>query len=805
MPDGHEAIARIRDLRAHEILDVLSPALFKDWEEITILEREDLDALIQTNTRISEATRAALHDLAAMLDNQLIWCTIREASVIIVGLNKEYYLQSLQVDASTTGLLLCNSRGTVIASNIQLANEKERQDFEENASQYTIKDYKTDDVQTYELYIRNTPGEYAIYLYALAFGVAGVLLAIGVSWLLSRFVEQPINRLTQKFSGKTIEESVKPSRLSIRSRIALVMFISVFIPTVVLNCVLYSVFYSKISSSDRMLADIQTNMVVQTLCTSVGLCEQNKAESMDTILTAVEQGQNFYTSPESGDFFAYYNDFIKYIRYLTLSDAEGNVLYQSRYFNEYKFNQQFIRGLVTKFKQQERRYALYSFREDPYGDNGIVLIDTAKSTRGEDGYLLAFFDSSLLESYKKIGKNIEYIVTDENQQILYDSGYFFDNEEASAELLGSASTDSVRISGTDYQICRADVEIEGLWKVYVFRQMHDVNQFVGHFRLLIVCSLVGASIVILLLSYYLSLRITKGFERLKKSMQHSASDLIYETVKYTGGDEIGGLIQAYNDMIQKIEVLNAEKAQNQMRVHALETLKIRAELQSLQSQVNPHFLFNTLSIISGEAARIKNEKITTVITAITKILRYGLKCEAEVTVGEELDNAEEYVKIQKTRFDDRVKVIMKVDPVLKEHRILKQILEPLVENAFSHGVYECVEGGLVAISIQQDADYMDIRIRDNGIGMSADALSRLRAYMMMEEEPSRAANRLFIKGNGTGLRNVYHRVIKYYDGNAEMGIDSARLKGTTVWIRIRKACTVPVAHEKTAVEDEKKL
>lgn len=136
MPDGHEAIARIRDLRAHEILDVLSPALFKDWEEITILEREDLDALIQTNTRISEATRAALHDLAAMLDNQLIWCTIREASVIIVGLNKEYYLQSLQVDASTTGLLLCNSRGTVIASNIQLANEKERQDFEENASQY---------------------------------------------------------------------------------------------------------------------------------------------------------------------------------------------------------------------------------------------------------------------------------------------------------------------------------------------------------------------------------------------------------------------------------------------------------------------------------------------------------------------------------------------------------------------------------------------------------------------------------------------------------------------------------------------
>ena len=174
-------------------------------------------------------------------------------------------------------------------------------------------------------------------------------------------------------------------------------------------------------------------------------------------------------------------------------------------------------------------------------------------------------------------------------------------------------------------------------------------------------------------------------------------------------------------------------------------------------------------------------------------------------MGEELDNAEEYVKIQKTRFDDRVKVIMKVDPVLKEHRILKQILEPLVENAFSHGVYECVAGGLVAISIQQDADYMDIRIRDNGIGMSADALSRLRAYMMMEEEPSRAANRLFIKGNGTGLRNVYHRVIKYYDGNAEMGIDSARLKGTTVWIRIRKACTVPVAHEKTAVEDEKKL
>lgn len=789
----------IFDLRAEDILKTIPSQLFKDWGETTVIDKNELRKLIDTNRKkqpISNAKINALYKFADLLDGELAWSTVTRSTVISIIINKDYYLKHLEADSSITKLLLCNGSGTTITGNIVNPTVDEIKKIKETGKKYTIENYKTNDMQKYDLYIlTNSDGDSAgVCLLILILGVVFLLISVIFIRMSSKFVVHPIYHLKEAISSINVTRPEKKQagliKISIRGRIFLVMFLSIFIPSMIFSISLYGILYNDVQDRNKTTTNLEKNMAVQTLNTSVNDCTQNITNSMESILVSVTKDEKQEIRLEISDILKYYSSSIKYLKYLTLTNAEGDILYQSKYFNEYAKNQQFIKQITQKFEDYKSEYALFSFTNDSYGDNGIVLVETVKGNSVSSGRLLLFFDSTVLNSFKRVGRNIEYIITDENKQILFDSGYILGNAiDNRSELLVSLRDDTTtNISGIQYQVSTIQIGRKGDWKVYIFKRLDDIQQFIRYFSMLFIYSLAGATLVILILSFIFSLNITKNFNRLKKSMQNSSDNLLYESIDYENNDEIGDLINSYSNMIKRIEILNKENVEQKVREHSLDTLRAQAELQSLQNQINPHFLFNSLSIISGEATKIKNKKIITMITAIAKILRYGLHNAVEVKIQDEVENVQEYIKIQKMRYDDKFDALWEVDNSLLECNILKLIIEPLVENAFNHGIYECIEGGIVRVSIQKIDENIEIVVSDNGIGMSSEILAELREHISADSYQSRP----FIKGNGTGLRNVYQRIRKYYNYEADMKIESLRMKGTTVTISIPYKMTLPL-------------
>jgi len=180
----------------------------------------------------------------------------------------------------------------------------------------------------------------------------------------------------------------------------------------------------------------------------------------------------------------------------------------------------------------------------------------------------------------------------------------------------------------------------------------------------------------------------------------------------------------------------------------------KLELQMLQSQINPHFIYNTLESISMMATIHDDDTTSEMASNLGSILRYGInKTKEEVTVKEEIDNLEKYIYLQDIRFHSVYRIVIQVDPELYSVDIVKLILQPIVENAIYHGMKDIRSGGEILVrGYQTDKKTMIFEVEDNGSGMSAELTRDLNDYI-------NDRNNLF---HSIGLRNVNKRIkIKY--------------------------------------------
>jgi sensor histidine kinase YesM len=248
-----------------------------------------------------------------------------------------------------------------------------------------------------------------------------------------------------------------------------------------------------------------------------------------------------------------------------------------------------------------------------------------------------------------------------------------------------------------------------------------------------------------------------------------------ETGDLTIGEEIGGndeiavLDKQFNQMLYKLNNLI-----NKNYIQQLENKK--TELRNLQLQINPHFLYNTLETISSIAAVKKVFTIVEICEKLGNIFRYsiGKNYGEYVTVKQELEHIQNYVHIQKTRFVHKFDVFYYVEPETEDRKILRFILQPIVENAIVHGLSNKSGNGTLEISITQENDNLVITIDDDGIGMSEKKVEELTEYINSEKtNNSLEENKL-----GIGVRNVNQR-IKLTCGN-EYGIviKSSEKQGT---------------------------
>lgn len=273
-------------------------------------------------------------------------------------------------------------------------------------------------------------------------------------------------------------------------------------------------------------------------------------------------------------------------------------------------------------------------------------------------------------------------------------------------------------------------------------------------------------------------RVVRGMSRSVKELIAFASGItqdleMKEHIHIDTGDELSVFADAFNEMMDTIHAQMAQieadsKMREQLQEVEMENLRISTALQSsqlrlLQSRINPHFLFNTLNMITQMAHMEDAEETAHLMEATADFLRYNLgKVTKPVTLADEVENTKNYIYIQRCRFGDRIQFDFQVDETCTGKDIPCMILQPLVENAISHGVGSMISGGQVCVSLFHQGDCVCLEVRDNGVGIDPEILEDIRASFDTEQ----------LDGSHIGLRNVYQRLRLYYGAGLRFILES---------------------------------
>lgn len=234
----------------------------------------------------------------------------------------------------------------------------------------------------------------------------------------------------------------------------------------------------------------------------------------------------------------------------------------------------------------------------------------------------------------------------------------------------------------------------------------------------------------------------------------------------TGGDEFGQIAEAVNTMSAEIESLIRDNYERQLKIKT-------SEMNLLQEQINPHFLYNALAVVSSLSIREGGKQTVQSIRYLADFYRASLsKGRQVITVEEELSILENYMKIQKLRFSDTLEITYDIDPDIQQCQIIKLILQPLVENAIHHG--RC-EDKVLHIQVQGGikGDRLYFEVRDDGAGIEPEQLEKLRRELKTQQE-------------GFGLKNVDIRIKLHYGQEYGVSISSQTGKGTQIHVEIPK-------------------
>ncbi|MDR0386416.1 MAG: sensor histidine kinase [Treponema sp.] len=283
--------------------------------------------------------------------------------------------------------------------------------------------------------------------------------------------------------------------------------------------------------------------------------------------------------------------------------------------------------------------------------------------------------------------------------------------------------------------------------------------------------------VSLAVSILLSQRISKPIRELRRSMRDVEQGNFDITADIRSSNEIGELGKDFNIMVGEIKkLLN--------RITIEQEQKRKSELNALQMQINPHFLYNTLDSVIWMAERGKQEEVIAMSSALARLFRLSISKGKEIIdVASEIEHVKNYLTIQKIRYKDRLDYRIEVDDDIKNMRIVKIILQPLVENAIYHGIKNASAAGTVVISGFRTEKGMDLAVNDDGAGMDAAALEQLRQKLAEGPADTRSSG-IGGRGSGVGVRNVDERIKLYFGGEYGLEFKSSEGVGTTVFIHL---------------------
>lgn len=309
------------------------------------------------------------------------------------------------------------------------------------------------------------------------------------------------------------------------------------------------------------------------------------------------------------------------------------------------------------------------------------------------------------------------------------------------------------------------------WKIVSVTPITELAMDYRHMRVFMIMVAVASVALVAFGNLIISYIVTDPIRRLEDSIGYLEQGFMNEDVIYTGGTpEIRHLGSTIKSMVKQMHKLTDEMVREQKE-------KRKSELDALQSQINPHFLYNTLDSVVWMIESERYKDAISMVTSLAQLFRISLsKGNNIITIHDEMIHAQNYLKIQKVRFKNKFTANIDIDPEIENCATIKLIVQPLLENAIYYGVeYMDGEGEITVKGYEKDGDIF-ISVSDNGMGIPEDTLKTL----LVDKARSRG------KGSGIGLWNVNQRISLYFKGDYGLMIESELDEGTTVTIHLPK-------------------
>jgi two-component system sensor histidine kinase YesM len=568
------------------------------------------------------------------------------------------------------------------------------------------------------------------------------------------------------------------NNVKLRNKLLLLYIFCVFLPILLTNIIFYNVTANNIKA--QKMDDIE--LVV----------DQITNEFNNAVDQAIGISSGFYTNTRIYDFFeTEYETAIDYIEaydfYLREYSRFSPLYYSIQSISFYTDNPSFVYagGIrpLTEHTKEEKWYRLLTeanhpiiIRTNPATDSGlfsvireldyhknkynykkIVRIDLNPLTIKQIFNNAAFTGEVYLLNGER---NIEFSSNEEvnwrTEQLHFDALEFPEDTIFTKErMLSQNYLEGWRVAGT-------------ISENEILEELYKSREFIV---ILASINLLFPTLLIVLISKSIHsrlLRVLKHMKRMKKQK--------FDIINFPGDkDEIGELTNEFNKMSQTINRLINEVYASNIEKKDLQLREKQAQLSALQSQINPHFLFNALETIRMRSM-IKGEKETAkIIQNMAKIFRNSLTWGKDwVTVRDELCLIICFLEIQKYRFGDKMEYELDIDEEAYDYIIPNMVFLPFVENASIHGIESVKEKGIIQIRVEKNDGEIVYEISDNGAGMDEEKLASLIETLKNEES----------MGENVGIKNVYYRLKLHYKNHFDFSINSRPGQGTTVQIKL---------------------
>lgn len=405
---------------------------------------------------------------------------------------------------------------------------------------------------------------------------------------------------------------------------------------------------------------------------------------------------------------------------------------------------------------------------------------TLEGYKKEDIYLiLQLNQQELLEIIDGGNSGDQVLITDSDGNYIISTMKLPQND---MNKILTSTSDTVSYQGEEHFVSKG-ILTSNNWRLYLLKPQKELFSNINHLRFIICGLTILLTGICMIIVIMISTQMTRSLKRLAVQMNQMKEGNLDARFYYPYKDEVGSLSKTFNFMADEVQNLVGQQnkyiqtlKEERDYTAEIQRQKRQAELRALQAQINPHFLYNTLNMITWQAASQGADEISELSNSLGKFFRLSLSKGAEIiTLRNEIEHIKSYLSIQEIRYAGQLCYQIQVPEEVLECKIVKLVLQPLVENAIYHGIKLKESMGHIEILVHPENSLLKIEVCDDGPGISPEALMHMNAVL---------AKGGASQGDGYGIYNVNERIKMYF--GAEYGLHYESREGfwTRAWLTI---------------------